>query len=375
MNTCTRIFHRHAWRFLAALVVTGMFAGSALPSASADPVGDKQAQARALSDKIDALGRKEAALAEQYNAAVIQAQSTAAKVRQQEAAMATANAAATKARGALQADAVSAYVHGGTLASLASRNGGVAQADGGLLAAQYVNTLAATQVDNMDAFHNAAAQANEAAALLKVAQQQQQKAANATNAARNATVAAEQQLQSTLGQVKGELATLVAQAEAAKQAAAAAQARQLLAQANAVSATRSSGGGGGGGGFSALVASAPVPVNGVGAAAAIAAARTRLGMPYVWGAAGPGSFDCSGLMLWAWAHAGVSLPHFSGGQYAASTHIPISQVQPGDLVFPSNPGSHVAMYIGGGQIIESPHSGAVVHIVPMGSWFVLAGRL
>jgi cell wall-associated NlpC family hydrolase len=107
---------------------------------------------------------------------------------------------------------------------------------------------------------------------------------------------------------------------------------------------------------------------------AVAAAESRLGDPYVWGAAGPNSFDCSGLVMWAWAHAGVSLPHFSGGQYASTQHISMSQLQPGDLVFPADTGQHVAMYIGGGQIIEAPHTGDVVHIVPMSSWYVLASR-
>jgi cell wall-associated NlpC family hydrolase len=78
--------------------------------------------------------------------------------------------------------------------------------------------------------------------------------------------------------------------------------------------------------------------------------------------------------MWAWSQAGVSLPHFSGAQYASTQHISMSQLQPGDLVFPSNPGAHVAMYIGGGQIVEAAHSGVPVHVVPMYSWFVLAGR-
>jgi cell wall-associated NlpC family hydrolase len=78
--------------------------------------------------------------------------------------------------------------------------------------------------------------------------------------------------------------------------------------------------------------------------------------------------------MWAWAHAGVSLAHFSGAQYASTQHISMSQLQPGDLVFPSDPGQHVAMYIGGGQIVEAPHSGASVHVVPLSSWFVLASR-
>jgi cell wall-associated NlpC family hydrolase len=72
---------------------------------------------------------------------------------------------------------------------------------------------------------------------------------------------------------------------------------------------------------------------------------------------------------------GISLPHFSGAQYADTTHIPMSDLEPGDLVFFSDPGEHVAMYVGNGEIIEAPHSGAVVHIVPMYAGFTLAGRV
>jgi cell wall-associated NlpC family hydrolase len=364
---------------MGALLVGGLVAGATLPSASADAISDKRAQAQALSNQIDALGQKEAALSEQYDAAVLKAQSTAAQVRQQQAAVAAADANAAKAKGAIQADAIDAYVHGGTLASLASRNGGTAQADGGLLAGEYMNTLAATQTDNLDAYHNAAATARIAANQLSSLQKQQDQDAAATNAARNATVAAQQQLQSSLDQVKGQLATLVAQEEAAKQAAAAqaAQARlaaaqqQVQAAAARVTVGGGSGSGSGGAGISINLAAVPV---GAGAGEAVAAAKSRLGDPYVWGAAGPGSFDCSGLIMWAWAQAGVSLPHFSGGQYAATTHISMGQLQPGDLVFFANPDDHVAMYIGGGMIIEAPHSGDVVHIVPMYSSFVLASR-
>jgi cell wall-associated NlpC family hydrolase len=107
----------------------------------------------------------------------------------------------------------------------------------------------------------------------------------------------------------------------------------------------------------------------------VAAAESRVGDPYVWGAAGPNTFDCSGLVMWSYAQVGVSLPHFSGGQYDDTTHIPMSDLQPGDLVFPSNPGEHVAMYVGNGEIVEAPHTGATVQVVPMGSWFVLASRV
>ncbi len=368
MNTCTRGFYLHACRLVAPLVVAGIIAGSGMPTASAQTISTKQAQARALADQIDALGRKEAALAEHYNAAVLQTQATAAKVRQQQSAMAAALDASGKARGALLVNAVDAYVHGGTLISRASRNGGTAQADGGLLAGEYVNTLAATQSEALDNFRSAAVTAKEAAAKLSVAEHQQAQAASVTNAARNATIASQHQLDGALSKVKGEIVTLVAEAQAAKQAAAAAAAQALLAQARALTS-----GSGGGGSVLSSSFSNNVPV-GAGAGAAVAAAMSRMGAPYVWGATGPGEFDCSGLTMWAWAHAGVNLPHFSGAQYASTAHISMAQLQPGDLVFPSNPGDHVAMYVGGGNIVEAPHSGAVVHVRPMDSWFVLASR-
>ena len=87
----------------------------------------------------------------------------------------------------------------------------------------------------------------------------------------------------------------------------------------------------------------------------------------MWGAAGPDSFDCSGLTMWAWRAGGVSLPHYTGAQYGATTHIPLSAIQPGDLIF-YNGMEHVGLYIGGGQIIHAPHSGDVVKVSDMYYW-------
>jgi cell wall-associated NlpC family hydrolase len=100
---------------------------------------------------------------------------------------------------------------------------------------------------------------------------------------------------------------------------------------------------------------------------AVAAAESRLGDPYVWAAAGPSRFDCSGLVMWAWAHAGVSLPHYSGAQFEMTTRIPMDALEPGDLLFPSDPGEHVAMYIGDGKIIQAPETGEDVEIVSLAS--------
>lgn len=99
----------------------------------------------------------------------------------------------------------------------------------------------------------------------------------------------------------------------------------------------------------------------------LAAAYSAIGRPYQWGAAGPASFDCSGLTMWAFAQAGISLPHSAAAQYGYGTPVPASQLQPGDLVFFSENGyiGHVGIYIGGGDMIDAPHTGADVAIHPL----------
>jgi cell wall-associated NlpC family hydrolase len=95
---------------------------------------------------------------------------------------------------------------------------------------------------------------------------------------------------------------------------------------------------------------------------AVAYAKSKVGDAYVYGAAGPSAFDCSGLTMAAWATAGVSLPHSSSAQYSSGRHISESELQPGDLVFYYSPISHVGMYIGNGQIVNALNPGAGVRI-------------
>ncbi|MEV8560174.1 NlpC/P60 family protein [Streptomyces sp. NPDC051917] len=102
------------------------------------------------------------------------------------------------------------------------------------------------------------------------------------------------------------------------------------------------------------------------AAAAVAAARSALGRPYVWGASGPSGFDCSGLMQWSYAHAGIQLPRTSQEQRFAGRHVPLSQARPGDLVIYRSDASHVGMYVGNGQVIHAPYPGAAVRYDPVG---------
>ncbi|HET6560630.1 MAG TPA: C40 family peptidase [Marmoricola sp.] len=116
---------------------------------------------------------------------------------------------------------------------------------------------------------------------------------------------------------------------------------------------------------------APAPSG--GAAAAIAFARAQLGEPYVWAAAGPEAWDCSGLTMGAWRAGGASLPHYSVAQYDATTPISAAQLRPGDLVFWSSSSSpsgifHVALYLGDGMIIHAPRTGRPVSIDSMYYW-------
>lgn len=95
---------------------------------------------------------------------------------------------------------------------------------------------------------------------------------------------------------------------------------------------------------------------------AVDTALKQLGKPYVWAAAGPGSYDCSGLTMYAWAAAGVSLPHSSRMQIDVGQRVSRDQLRPGDLVFFYSPISHVGMYIGNGQMVHAPTFNDVVKI-------------
>ncbi|MEO3814036.1 C40 family peptidase [Sphaerisporangium sp. B11E5] len=105
--------------------------------------------------------------------------------------------------------------------------------------------------------------------------------------------------------------------------------------------------------------------------AALTAAASKLGRPYVWGAEGPDTFDCSGLVQWAFAQAGVRMPRVTHQQWVTGPQIPLAQAQPGDLLFwrsdPTNPGyiSHVAIYWGNDKMLHAPRTGDVVKISPL----------
>ncbi|PZR77513.1 MAG: hypothetical protein DLM65_15530, partial [Candidatus Aeolococcus gillhamiae] len=103
----------------------------------------------------------------------------------------------------------------------------------------------------------------------------------------------------------------------------------------------------------------------------LTAALSRVGMPYVWGASGPSAFDCSGLVAWSFAQAGISMPRTAAQQYLTGPHLTLAAAQPGDLLFwandPTDPTfiDHTAIYLGKGMMVVAPHSGLDVEVVPV----------
>jgi peptidoglycan DL-endopeptidase CwlO len=109
-------------------------------------------------------------------------------------------------------------------------------------------------------------------------------------------------------------------------------------------------------------------------AQALRFALTKRGDPYVWGAAGPSSFDCSGLVLWAYAQVGISLPHFTGDQWSMGVHVARADLQPGDLVFFYPDIGHVGLYLGNGLMVDAPNFGEPVQVEPV-MWDVYVGAV
>jgi peptidoglycan DL-endopeptidase CwlO len=112
-------------------------------------------------------------------------------------------------------------------------------------------------------------------------------------------------------------------------------------------------------------AAVPAPGPGSEGMVAVQAALTRIGSPYSWGAAGPGSFDCSGLVMWAFQQAGVSLPHSSQALAQGGQAVSMDQMQPGDLVTFYSDASHVGIYIGDGMMVHASTYGTPVRVAPV----------
>jgi len=326
---------------VAALLVLPAIVASVSPSTAAPSQQDVQAAKARLAQ----LQEQFSALNEQWNEARYQLQQTQEHLAEAKAMKDSAERDAAAARAQLADRAVQAYTDmGSQYEALLSANSITEFSD----RLEFLGSI--TQTDS-----DLATKADEAAQRAAWATQEYDRAVADAQAKADAMNAQRDQAQANLNeqaQVANQLQADYSQWLQAQQAA-------LDAQQNQTSTTTDTGGGsssgggdtsGGGGGF-------VPPPNASGAQIAIAAAQSALGSPYVFGAAGPSAFDCSGLTSWAWAQAGVYLPHSASAQYSSLPHVPLDQVQPGDIIYYGNFGPHVALYIGGGQIIHARHPG------------------
>lgn len=366
-------------RATAALVVTSLFFG--VSGARADSVTDQKHRVEQLAIELNSLTDRITQIDEAFGAAQEQQAALAVEITASQAQVASEQAQLDQLNGTMTDIAVNRFVGNNAHGLSPLFSSAVAYSD-------------AQQFDAMSsiAFDTGAANADDVQSLVRRfnadTKHLQQQEHTATNLIATLTKQkADGQLLITAftkkaAEAKAKYGELVQQ-EAERQAEVKARlaAQKFAAQQAAAAKSRSSGGGaaapaprggGGGSGNNAPTEPPPPPVSGK-AGLAVGAARSVLGVPYVAFQQTPQTgFDCSGLTTWAWAQAGVHIPHQSGQQFATSPHVPKDQAQPGDLVFYYSPISHVGMYIGGGMMIDSPQTGSVVRVWPV-KWDMVVG--
>ncbi|MDA8400755.1 MAG: NlpC/P60 family protein [Actinomycetota bacterium] len=319
--------------------------------AGATSIPSLKAEAAQLAQRISAQGTLINVLSERYDQARLQLQSVEHQLAQAKASLAQAVSNVQTTRKVLRSEAINAYVDGNASNNIQLFLSANSQSKLALRS-EYMSVAAGGMTNALDRLHTAIGVLSKRKAQLSNSQHAARSALATVANSRQAAITATAHDRAMLSQVKGRLATLVAQAQAAQQAA---QAQPPVGPIVTNSST---------------VLPPSIPSTGSGAGeAAVRAAESQLGVPYVWGGATPGvGFDCSGLVMWAWSQAGVSLPHYSGAQFNAMAHVPLADIQPGDVLFYGPGGSqHEAMYVGPGTMIQAEQTGTNVMFTPI--WY------
>ena len=335
----------------ASLVVSSLVAFSGTSSAR-----PSQQEIDAAKARLAELNNRQSLLDEQYNQARLSLSAAESKLASARAAARAADARAKTAQRNLSARVKSAYEGSGSQIGLLLGSDTMGDFSDRL---EFLNQIASDDQAALGRAQVAGQQARWAGRELTGAVEARTAALDAARSKRDELLKSIDQQRSLVGQLEDQLAQFEARQKALREAQQAARAMQPPPPAPgdpAPDPTTSD----------APPAPPPPPPNLSGAAAAIAAAKSVLGTPYVYAGASPETgFDCSGLTMWSWSHAGVSLPHSSAAQYSVLPHVDRSQLQPGDLLFFYSPIHHVAMYLGGGSMIHAPHTGGVVEIIPV----------
>jgi cell wall-associated NlpC family hydrolase len=360
--------------------------------ASADQISDAKAQAAAITAKLQGIQGQEQQLSGQVQAADYRLSKLQSQIAANKAEVTKDQAEVNKDQGQLRVQAISDYTSSGTSNQVTQMFSSSPNTSD--VRSEYSSIATGNVTTTIDNLHTAQSRLEATQSALQQQSAQATSTRNNLQSSENQAASLAAQYQGTLNSVNANIQHLVAAQQAAQEAAQKraataafnaklAAAQRAQAQATAQSASSGSSGGGSRGGssggstVSATAASPPPVPSGVGGA--IQAAESQIGVPYSWGGETPGvGFDCSGLVQWSYAQAGIGLPRTSGAQYAATVHIPLADIEPGDLLFYGPGGSeHVAMYIGGGSMIEAPQTGETVHItgVRTGGGFAGVGRV
>jgi cell wall-associated NlpC family hydrolase len=318
----------------------------------ATTLDQKRAEARQLANQIDANDTRISVLDEQYNGAVLRIAQLTKNIAQAQQRLAAAKHTSNGLRTQVRSRAAALYMgaRSGTLfPQLDAQN-----AQEVASRSSYAAAAAARDSTLLSSLRSASAQLSARQRDLTDARGRAQQESTRLANTRAAINAANVRAHELLNQTNGQIAELVRQEQEARRIAAEAAARAEIARKEALQRQQQSGG------FGNQKAPENLPAPSGAAAIAVNAAKAQLNKPYQYAAAGPDSFDCSGLTMFAWAKAGVSMAHFAASQYTEFPHVPISQLAPGDLVFFGSPIHHVGMFVGKGQMIEAPHTGAFV---------------